>query len=428
MHTQYFLRRNYSMRHVLHIFLLLPVVSGILSCSPKQPARGFDEDVKPDSGNVYDLPDIEESGELIAVTISGPESYFQYRNMDLGIEYLLVENYANAHGVRIRMEIAKDTAELFNQLRTSKVDLIAYELPTALIQQKGFLCVGAVSDTLNASWAVRKSSPELAESLDEWYSSSLRRELSAYMKDLLSKPRVIHSPKLKPYVPVHKGELSPYDGLLAKAATICGWDWRLLAALCYQESAFDPNAVSWAGARGLMQIMPGTAKQLGVSVASLFEPEVNINASARYLKILQQQFADIKNSTERTKFVLAAYNGGSRHIRDAMALAKKHHQNPQSWQVVSYYVLHLSEPRFYKYAVVKNGYMIGSETYNYVNNIMARWSQFKRGIKGRPLPVSGGVNQMPVISTPVKSQKRNRFTGKSSEIIPRNDSIFQIKE
>ena len=148
MHTQYFLRRNYSMRHVLHIFLLLPVVSGILSCSPKQPARGFDEDVKPDSGNVYDLPDIEESGELIAVTISGPESYFQYRNMDLGIEYLLVENYANAHGVRIRMEIAKDTAELFNQLRTSKVDLIAYELPTALIQQKGFLCVGAVSDTL----------------------------------------------------------------------------------------------------------------------------------------------------------------------------------------------------------------------------------------------------------------------------------------
>ena len=248
------------------------------------------------------------------------------------------------------------------------------------------------------------------------------------MKDLLSKPRLTHPTMVKPYVPMRKGTLSPYDGLLARASVVCGWDWRLLAAQCYQESAFDPNAVSWAGARGLMQIMPSTAKQLGVPVASLFEPEVNINASVKYLGILKQQFSDIKNPTERTKFVLAAYNGGSRHVRDAMALAKKHHQNPQSWQVVSYYVLHLSEPRFYKDPVVKNGYMIGSETYNYVNNIMARWGQFKRGIKGKPLPVASGVNEAQVISAPVRSQKKNRFTGKQSEIIPRNDSIFQIKD
>lgn len=177
----------------------------------------------------------------------------------------------------------------------------------------------------------------------------------------------------------------------------------------------------------MMQIMPGTARQLGVEVSSLFDPETNINASARYLKMLQDQFADVKNPTERIKFVLAAYNGGSRHVRDAMALARKNHQNPYSWHIVSYYVLHLSEPRFYKDPVVKNGYMIGSETYNYVNAVMVRWGQFKRGIVAKALPKgSGVVAAPPMMSVPVKARKKNRFTGKSSQIIPRNDSLFQI--
>ena len=418
---------NVNMRYVFDIILLSVIVCNILSCSPQKQNSVKEPEVSVDSENVYDLSDIEESGELIAVTISGPESYFQYRNMELGIEYLLVENYANAHGFRIRMEIAKDTADMFEQLRTAKVDLIAYELPTSLIEQHGFLCVGAVSDTMNASWAVRKTSPLLAASLDEWYVPNLRQEQKSYMRDLMSKPRVQHSKMLKPYVPLRKGMLSPYDNLFAKSAVVCGWDWRLLAAQCYQESAFDPKAVSWAGARGLMQIMPGTANQLGVPVSSLYEPEVNISASVKYLRILQQQFADIKNPTERIKFVLAAYNGGSRHVRDAMALARKNHQNPYSWHVVSYYILHLSEPRFYKDPVVQNGYMIGSETYNYVNTIMARWSQFKRGVTGKVIPVSSSTSPIQMMSTPLKSNKRNRFTGKSSQIIPRSDSIFKLQ-
>ena len=153
---------------IVILFLLF-----LLSCSSNKPADASDNKAGADTAEVYDLNDIEENGELIAVTISGPESYFQYHNLDMGLEYMLAEDFANKQGFAIRMEIAKDTMELFDMLRNNKADLIAYELPVKLIKKMGFLCVGVVSDTANASWAVRKSSPLLAESLDEWYSPAL---------------------------------------------------------------------------------------------------------------------------------------------------------------------------------------------------------------------------------------------------------------
>lgn len=407
---------------IVILFLLF-----LLSCSSNKPADASDNKAGADTAEVYDLNDIEENGELIAVTISGPESYFQYHNLDMGLEYMLAEDFANKQGFAIRMEIAKDTMELFDMLRNNKADLIAYELPVKLIKKMGFLCVGVVSDTANASWAVRKSSPLLAESLDEWYSPALRVEQQKTMRNIMSRPRIHHSASLKPRAAMRKGSISPYDGLLARAASTLGWDWRLLAAQCYQESAFDPEAVSWAGARGLMQIMPGTARQLGVSVESLFQPETNIVASAKYLKMLQGQFSDIKNPAERTKFVLAAYNGGTNHIRDAMALAKKHRRNYQLWANVSYFVLHLSEPAFYKDPVVKSGYMIGSETYRYVASIMARWQQYITGVRAKPVLLPDASGMSAVNSFPAKSRKKNRFTNTSTQIISRSDSIFQIK-
>jgi len=414
------MRRSFS--YITFLSFLL-----FLSCSPNKPAKEPVAVDDVDTTALYDLDDIEENGELIAVTISGPESYFQYHGMDMGLEYMLAEDYANKQGFGIRMEIAKDTMELFDMLRSNKADLIAYELPVKLVKRMGFLCVGVVSDTAKASWVVRKSSPLLAESLDEWYSPSLRREQQKLMHDMLTRPRVRHSAALKPRVALRRGSISPYDGLLARAASMIGWDWRLLAAQCYQESAFDPEAVSWAGARGLMQIMPGTARQLGVPVESLFNPEANIAASAKYLKMLQGQFSDIKNPTERTKFVLAAYNGGTNHIRDAMALARKYRRNPQSWASVSFFVLHLSEPSYYKDPVVRSGYMIGSETYRYVASIMARWQQYLTGVQTKPV-LSPDASLSPVINAlPVKARRKNRFTSSSTPVISRDDSIFQIK-
>lgn len=179
-----------------------------------------------------------------------------------------------------------------------------------------------------------------------------------------------------PYLNKEKGIISQYDNLFHNAAARTGWDWRLIAAQCYQESGFDPQARSGAGARGLMQIMPATAKSLGLPMEKIHDPVANIEASARLIKKLSSQFADIRDPEERIHFVLASYNGGPGHIRDAMALTKKYGGNPNRWADVSKYVLGLQEARFYRDPVVKCGYMIGSETTNYVTMVVQRARQY----------------------------------------------------
>jgi membrane-bound lytic murein transglycosylase F len=158
------------------------------------------------------------------------------------------------------------------------------------------------------------------------------------------------------------------------------WDWRLMAAQCYQESTFDPKAVSFAGAKGLMQIMPGTADHLGVPRSQLYDPETNIAAAAKLIKELNGAFSDIRDGYERINFILASYNGGSHHIRDAMALARRDGKDAHRWADVSAYVLKLAQPKFYNDPLVKYGYMRGSETVDYVAKIRQRHAGYQ-GIK-----------------------------------------------
>jgi membrane-bound lytic murein transglycosylase F len=176
------------------------------------------------------------------------------------------------------------------------------------------------------------------------------------------------------------GIVSHYDHLFMTYSRDIRWDWRLMAAQCYQESTFDPRAVSFAGAKGLMQIMPGTADHLGLSRDKLYDPESNIRAAAKYIAELQQKFSDIRDHYERTNFVLASYNGGAHHIRDAMALAQRDGRNPHRWADVSAYVLKLAQPRYYNDPLVKYGYMRGSETVDYVSKIRQRHAGYQ-GVK-----------------------------------------------
>ena len=123
------------------------------------------------------------------------------------------------------------------------------------------------------------------------------------------------------------------------------------------ESALNPQAVSRVGAAGLWQFMPGTGKQYGLKLNSLVDerrdPVLSSQAAARYLQELSNAFRDIPNVNERQNFVLAAYNGGSFHVRDAMALTEKYKGNKYSWEQVSEFILKLSQPQYYRDAVVK---------------------------------------------------------------------------
>ena len=307
----------------------------------------------------FDLADIQTNGELIIATFSGPETYYDYHGKQLGTQYLICQRFADSLGVRLRVDVCRDSAEMERKLSEGEVDMLAWQTP-------GQIEVG-------------KAKPELAEELKAWYRPSLIDEVKKEETALLTTKKVrrrIFSPMLDR----GKGIISHYDQLFMTYSRDIRWDWRLMAAQCYQESTFDPKAVSFAGAKGLMQIMPGTADHLGLARDKLYDPESNIRAAAKYIAELQQTFSDIRDHYERTNFVLASYNGGSHHIRDAMALAKRDGKNPHRWADVSAYVLKLANPRYYNDPIVKNGYMRGSETVDYVAKIRQRHAGYQ-GVK-----------------------------------------------
>ena len=187
-----------------------------------------------------------------------------------------------------------------------------------------------------------------------------------------------HSPILS----LREGKISHYDELFKKYAKRIDWDWRLLASLAYAESNFDPTVVSWAGARGLMQLMPRTARILGVPPGKEDDPEESIKAAVVYIGRLDKSFASVGDKEERIKFILASYNAGEGHIKDAMALAKKYGADPTCWKDnVEKYLKLKSHERYFNDEVCKNGYFRGEETCRFVKDILQRHRLYKDKIK-----------------------------------------------
>ena len=404
------------MRHVYTIlYIVVPLL--ILSCTNKQ-ERGMNGAFAPEkpaakhTANNYDLDAISRSGELIVATLSGPDTYFDYQGQPMGLQYALAADFAHREGVSIRIETAHDTTELLDMLTKGDADLIALPLPVSRIKAEKLAPAGATDKARSTSWAIRSGCPDLAQALQDWYDANPLIAVARKEKIRFDERHQVRRHVRAPYLSREKGVISAYDAHFRQAAANTGLNWRLIAAQCYQESGFDPNAVSWAGARGLMQIMPRTAQGLGVSPDELYSPEVNISAAARYLNSLSTQFADIRDHSERISFILAAYNGGPGHIRDAMALAKKHGRNAHSWNDVSFFVRHLTEARYYRDPVVRYGYMIGNETYNYVEAVLARWQAY--GGK----PGMGISPQQGTPASPRQPRKRNRFSKEQQVLTP----------
>jgi len=348
----------------------------------------------------FTFEDIQSNGEMIMLTLSGPDTYFHYRGRSMGTQYLMCEKFARAIGVSLRVEVCKDTTEMREKLLNGEGDIIAYQISR---QVSGLRYCGYGVDSLNTSWAVSEDNDELADSIDRWYNPSILKQVlrdESFMYSARSIRRRTYSPMLD----AKAGVISEYDHLFKKYAPLARWDWRLLAAQCYQESTFDPRAYSWAGACGLMQIMPSTAKEIGLEESRIYDPESNISAATRYIRILNGKFSDIRNMDERYSFILASYNGGFFHIRDAMALARKHGRDPHKWADVSEYVLRLSDPVYYSDPVVKYGYMRGQETANYVESIRSRWAQYRKTARG-----GSSLFGLPGDVSPQKARRKHRF-------------------
>ena len=236
-----------------------------------------------------------------------------------------------------------------------------------------------VSYDQRASWATRKDMLELAEAADKWHEENVTSpQYKASTKRYFESSKAITHPTI---LSLREGKISRYDTLFKKYAKEIDWDWRLLASLAYTESNFDTAVVSWAGAKGLMQLMPRTATAFGVPQGKEFNPEESVKAAVKYIADVNKSLRSVSDPQERLYFVLAAYNAGLGHIYDAIALANKYGKDKTRWyDNVENFILLKSNEEYFTDSVCRNGYFRGVETHNFVREIMNRYEVYKQKI------------------------------------------------
>jgi len=226
------------------------------------------------------------------------------------------------------------------------------------------------------TWAIRSTSTDLLQLINTWLVDNkevfIYRTYAKYF--LNSKNQYDRS--TSEYSSLGGNQISVFDELIQDNAKSLGWDWRLLAALVYKESRFDTSALSYAGAQGLLQLMPVTLERFGVTNPN--DPAESLGGGVRYLQYLDKFWLErVPETNERIKFILASYNIGQGHVEDAWRLTLKYRKNTQSWKDVSYFLNLKSDPKYYRDPVVKSGYAKGHTAVNYVRDVLALFQSYK---------------------------------------------------
>ncbi len=234
-----------------------------------------------------------------------------------------------------------------------------------------------VSQEQEVGWAVRLDADSLQHLLNDFLTSHATQRKRSYLHHKYFTAVKSQQQRVRSlYSSLDGKRISDYDDAIRRYSRELLWDWRLLAAMIYSESRFNPEAKSWAGAFGLMQLMPNTAERFGIDTTHTRES--NIRAGVAYLKYLDKYWRKhIDDREERVNFVLASYNVGPGHVQDARVIARERGKDPNRWfNNVDECLLLKSDPEFKALEGVKHGYCRGSEPVNYVSNVRRKFGEY----------------------------------------------------
>ena len=233
-----------------------------------------------------------------------------------------------------------------------------------------------VADEGFVAWAVRQNSPKLLEEINTWLDEKKKRFIPDLYTKYFESSRNNFYRTNSPYSSLAGNKISVYDDIIKESAGDLGWDWRLLAALVYKESGFDTTAMSYAGAEGLLQLMPVTLERFGVTNPN--DPVQSLRGGVKYLQYLDKFWRErVPDSNERIRFILASYNIGQGHVEDAWRLTMKYGKNTQSWKDVAIFLNLKSDPEYYRDPMVKSGYAKGHIAVNYVRDVLGLFDSYK---------------------------------------------------
>lgn len=321
-----------------------------------------DDDARP----LTDLADL--AGRTLTVRPGGTEHRVA-EEIAAAVEGLRVESVGANVSV---LEVLEGVAEGRHDLTLAPEHLVRVE------QAAGHrLAVALRLGSTELSWGVRASNPALRAALDEFLAREYRgTHYNVLWRKYLRGAAVLAGGGRRSDRPA---SISPYDALARRYAAAHDLDWRLLVAMMFQESRFDPTLVSPAGAAGLMQIVPETGAELGVT--DPHDPEDSVRGGALYLSRLVRRWDPELPLSTRLRFALASYDAGVGHVIDARRLARDMGLSPDRWYGnVERAMLLLEQPEYAETA--KCGWVRGSETVRYVEEIDRRYRLYIQNAPG----------------------------------------------
>lgn len=310
--------------------------------------------------NSHDL-----AGETIHVTKGTPYQHQLEKLQDQGTDLF------------IQLHEDVPTEELIQKVSEREIEVTVADSNIAILNRRhypGAVMRGTIGDKQQLGWAVNPKARQLLVSINSFFQTiKENRKFDEIYNKYYGDEEDFDYVDLRTFHRRIKTRLSRYSPFIKAAARKHGFDWRLIVAQIYQESHLDPWARSRAGARGLMQLLPGTARSLGVK--DIHNPVENINAGVQHLRNLYDHF-DSAQDEDRLRISLAAYNIGQGHIGDARNLAVKMKLNPDQWSSLAKTLPLLRYRKYYKNS--KYGYCLGTEPIRYTKQIMMYYGILKR--------------------------------------------------
>ncbi len=275
-------------------------------------------------------------------------------------------------GIDLNMVLVPDvpTEELITEVAEREIEVTVADSNIALLNRRynpDIRIAFPITEKQSLGWAVRKGNTELLSAINYFLSEIKDNGTFQDIYDHYYGNRVILGPlDITSFKRRIRTRLPDYEETIRLEAEKNGFDWRLIAAMIYQESHFNSRARSYTGVRGLMQITQATAKEMGIE--NRMDPEDSIRAGVRYLARLRDMFNDIENDRERLLFALASYNIGYGHVRDAQEIAKKKGLDPDAWENLKKILPLLRLPEYYRQA--RYGYARGTEPVRYLSFVL----------------------------------------------------------
>jgi membrane-bound lytic murein transglycosylase F len=288
-------------------------------------------------------------------------------------------NELKNEGLDITIQLYEDTPteELIRMVAEKEIEVTIADSNVAFLNRRYYPDVKIafpIEEQQSLAWAVKKGEAGLQKAINEFFQKIKEDGTFAKIyKKYYSNVEIFDYVDLKKYHRRLKTRLPKYKEIIKSAAEKHGFDWRLIAAMVYQESHFNPRAKSSTGVRGMMQLTLDTAKDMGIE--NRLDPKQSISGGVKYLKSLYERYDDAKDP-DRVRITLASYNVGHGHIVDAQKIAKENNLDPNSWNSLQE-ILPLLRYRKY-YRETKNGYCRGTEPVRYVNRIMTYYEILKR--------------------------------------------------